>query len=92
MSCWCTAPLVSWRPTSCNAIQHSAGEWTSLTLELCNGILRIRVHDGVATSRPTNLRKPGDDENGRGLTLVRDISRNKQGARGVSDCGATYMA
>ncbi|MFF8732279.1 ATP-binding protein [Streptomyces sp. NPDC015171] len=73
-----------------NAIRHSGGEWISLTLELRSGVLRIRVHDGVATSRSISLRKPtDDDETGRGLDLVRHIARNRRGAWGLSDGGAT---
>ncbi|MFG2440999.1 ATP-binding protein [Streptomyces sp. NPDC048508] len=73
-----------------NAVQHSGGEWIGLIVELRNGVLHIRVHDGVATPRSTNLRKPNDDdEDGRGLALVRHIALSRQGAWGVSDGGAT---
>ncbi|MEU3133179.1 ATP-binding protein [Streptomyces sp. NPDC006854] len=72
-----------------NAIVHSGGRHIRLTLDVCNGVLRIRVHDGVAGPRPTAQCPKDDDEHGRGLMLVREIARSRQGSWGVSDNGAT---
>ncbi|MER5439138.1 ATP-binding protein [Streptomyces sp. NPDC002790] len=73
-----------------NAINHSGGQRVSLTLGVRDGVLRIRVHDGVADSWLTTMRNPiDDDENGRGLAVVRGIARSREGTWGVSDGGAT---
>ncbi|MFD5253105.1 MULTISPECIES: ATP-binding protein [Streptomyces] len=72
-----------------NAIVHSGGRQIRLTLDVRDGVLRIRVHDGVPGPRPTAQCPEDDDEHGRGLVLVREIARSRQGAWGVSDNGAT---
>ncbi|MFF4295024.1 ATP-binding protein [Streptomyces vinaceus] len=72
-----------------NAILHSGGRQIQLTLDLDDGVLCIRVHDGVTGPRPTAQTPGDDDEHGRGLILVQEIARNRQGAWGVSDNGAT---
>lgn len=72
-----------------NAILHSGGMQIQLTLDLRDGVLCIRVHDGVTGPRPTAQTPEDDDEHGRGLVLVQEIARSRQGAWGVSDNGAT---
>lgn len=72
-----------------NAILHSGGRQIRLTLDLRDGVLCIRVHDGVPGPRPTAQSPEDDDENGRGLILVQEIARSRRGAWGVSDDGAT---
>ncbi|MCZ0973713.1 ATP-binding protein [Streptomyces albulus] len=71
-----------------NAIVHSGGRQIRLTLDVCDDVLCIRVHDGVPGPR-LSAQCPGDDEHGRGLLLVQEIARNRQGAWGVSDNGAS---
>ncbi|MFF1693549.1 ATP-binding protein [Streptomyces sp. NPDC058257] len=72
-----------------NAIVHSGGRQIRLTLDVCDGVLCIRVHDGMPGPRPTAQCPGNDDEHGRGLVLVQEIARNRQGGWGVSDDGAT---
>ena len=72
-----------------NAIVHSGGGHILLTLDVDDGVLRIRVHDGVPGPRPTARCPEDEDEHGRGLMLVQEIARNRQGAWGVSDNGTT---
>lgn len=72
-----------------NAIVHSGGRQIRLTLDVSDGVLSIRVHDGVPGPRPTAQLPEDDDEHGRGLVLVQEIARSRQGAWGVSDSGAT---
>lgn len=72
-----------------NAILHSGGRQIQLTLDLRDGVLSIRVHDGVAGPRPMARTPAYDDEHGRGLSLVREIARKRHGTWGVSDNGAT---
>ncbi|MET8217561.1 ATP-binding protein [Streptomyces hirsutus] len=72
-----------------NAIQHSHGQKVTLTLSLCNGCLRINVHDGVRSHRPTPGRPCNEDEHGRGLLLVQAIAGARRGSWGVSDDGAS---
>ncbi|MFJ4686224.1 ATP-binding protein [Streptomyces sp. NPDC088789] len=72
-----------------NAILHSGGNHILVTLDLSDGVLGIRVHDGGPGPRST-LQRPGDDdEHGRGLILVQAIANSRHGAWGVSDNGAT---
>ncbi|MFG3102939.1 ATP-binding protein [Streptomyces sp. NPDC048182] len=72
-----------------NAILHGGGQQVCLTLDLEGDLLRIRVHDGVASHRGT-VRRPGDEEeHGRGLALIQELARQKRGAWGVDDDGAT---
>lgn len=72
-----------------NAIVHSGGRQIRLTLDVRDSVLRIRVHDGMPGPRPTAQYPEDDAENGRGLVLVQEIARSRQGAWGVSDDGAT---
>ncbi|MFF7803090.1 ATP-binding protein [Streptomyces olivaceus] len=72
-----------------NAILHSGGRQVQLNLDLHDDVLCIRVHDGVAGPRRTAATPEDDDEHGRGLVLVQEIARSRQGAWGVSDNGTT---
>ncbi|UNM14997.1 ATP-binding protein [Streptomyces formicae] len=72
-----------------NAILHSGGRQIRLTLDLHDGVLHIRVHDGVPGLRPSEQVPSDDDEHGRGLALVQAIAHSRQGTWGISDGGAT---
>lgn len=72
-----------------NAVQHSRGQEVTLTLSLRNGCLRINVHDGVPSHRPTPWKPCDEDEHGRGLLLVQAIAGARRGSWGVSDDGAS---
>ncbi|MEU2718845.1 ATP-binding protein [Streptomyces sp. NPDC007205] len=82
-----TALIVSELVT--NAIQHSAGQEVTLTLDGLDGYLLIQVHDGMpkpplAKSRPCN-----SQETGRGLWLVEAIANQRAGSWGASGDGST---
>ncbi|MEU1850154.1 ATP-binding protein [Streptomyces sp. NPDC019990] len=59
-----------------NAVLHTLSERILCGLErLTDGRFRLEVHDGDLTGRGIPDRRPGpDDENGRGLLLVREIA------------------
>lgn len=71
-----------------NAVQHSHGREVTLTLTLHNGYLRINVHDGVPSRRPTPGNPCDEDEHGRGLLLVQTVADDRRGAWGISNDGA----
>lgn len=72
-----------------NAVQHSHGREITLTLSLRNGYLRVKVHDGVTSHRPTPWKPCDEDEHGRGLLMVQAIAGARRGSWGVSDDGAS---
>ncbi|MFF4863521.1 ATP-binding protein [Streptomyces sp. NPDC001231] len=72
-----------------NAILHSGGRHVRLTLDLKDGVLRIRVYDGVPGHRATVQHPTEEDEHGRGLALVQSIASKRLGAWGIDDDGAT---
>ncbi|GAA1925212.1 hypothetical protein GCM10009716_36800 [Streptomyces sodiiphilus] len=71
-----------------NAIVHSGGTEITLSLDIDNDVLHIAVRDGMP-GRPAARAPDDDEENGRGLQLVRWIAGERHGAWGTSDEGAT---
>ncbi|MFE1749587.1 ATP-binding protein [Streptomyces anandii] len=71
-----------------NAILHSGTTEIGLVVSVRDGCLTITVRDGMAGhTRP----RPCDSEveSGRGLFLVESLARERGGAWGTSDAGAT---
>jgi anti-sigma regulatory factor (Ser/Thr protein kinase) len=72
-----------------NAVVHSGASEVTLTLQLREAHLEIRVHDGVPGDHCGRQTVDAYDEGGRGLPLVAAVAACRDGSWGLRDQGAT---